>query len=313
MTKTPLSTVLAAALLAAAIAAGPASAAAPSITTDAVDEGVALTLPVSHTCKVKKGCTYTVRTVDGTANAGSDYTAATATGRARKKATFTTTLTVPTTADTACEPSETFSVHVDVTNKKGTSGFDATETIVDKNCGAPAPATTTTTPAENGPPARFSNPAGAVIDNRPRAPYQITQTCDTQMGIGAQAQAPLTGLVLDPCHVAVQCPPTGVQYCAGIASNRITGQDPKGIERVVAPLFILHYRGNTGPQTDTDVCQDFGSCTASQTAIRVQPGDWMMVECHGRHDPDEVRPGNDRKGSPVPMNLSCEASLSLVA
>jgi hypothetical protein len=315
--KTQLGTLTATLALAAAIAAGPASAAAPSVTAATGAEGTVIAVPLSHTCKVKKGCTYDVRTVNGTAVTGTDYVAAETAGFARKKKDFATTLTVQTLKDTACEPAETLTVHVAITNKKGVFGFDATQTITDKDCKTPAPAP----PAQPGQPAPPSQPAPApapkppvtIPANPPGAdvmeggdPNSATMQCRGPKTAGTPSPTG-KGFRAPACYVWETCP-TSVAECTASVSWEM---DSEGSPFYVNGWGNARVYDSLGNELDHQAkyCEGFGSCFSTQDAIRVQRGQTIVSDCSGYFDPTRLPPEQDRALDPT-VRANCVVSLS---
>jgi hypothetical protein len=257
--------------LAAVIGASPASAA----------EATAIAVPVTHTCKVKKGCTYDVRTVDGTAAAGTDYAAAHTAGYVRKKKTFTTTLIVQTLDDDACEADETFTVHVGITNRRGVFGYDVTQTVSDDDCRPPVVATQ--------PPVVVTQPPVAVT----QPPVVVTQT--TATGMSQSCDPPvMTGKIV-PCVLNLQCPATA-RACEATGRGRIATEARD--RPVSATLTRIWVYAAGGSSKLSDRCDELAECGRAFEKSYVAAGDSMTVECGGSAE--------------TPAKLSCFAEFKFL-
>jgi Calx-beta domain-containing protein len=296
MNKTRLATLIASTLTVAAVGAGPASAAPPSITTGTVDEGAVATIPVSHKCGAKK-CTYDIRTVDGTAVSGSDYTPAALAGKAKKKKTIARTLFVQTLDDASSEADETFTVRVTVTSNGKSRAFDATETIID-NDGETDPGA--------GPPGGVpTNPPGTETGNN----FSVGgRYCKTPYSAGGSRPQYGPGLQLAHCYVAVRCPTT-VESCGASAANHLREYRTPGDEAVMGSIKTTVAAVNGGRTEDADYCFDFGSCVAGVNNISLNAGDWLIADCGGAHDPNNVRPETDRLPEPDRLSITCDVNL----
>lgn len=288
-----MKTLIASTLAVAAIAAAPAAAAPVTIAPSTGAEGAALSVPISHTCGAKKGCRYTVTTVDGTARAGADFTAAPLAGRTKKGGTYSVTLSIPTVDDNECESDETFSVQVNLVNKNGTFAFDAAQTITDRaDCDEPPLPMSVPEP-----------PEGSKVETT-RTFSGVQQTCETQTDYGTPSPGSSV-FYQKPCYVHVYCPKT-VNACTGSGSTQIrasgAGAYTRGNVNAGIPSggqFIRQERQ----------CAAYGSCKAEVTGAAVKPGEFLIVECSGGQEQIRVPPGGDRE-PPTQSSILCTASLA---
>jgi hypothetical protein len=313
-----LKTLFTSSLVIAALGASSAHAAPPTIFSDSEDEGSLITLPVYHTCKVKRGCSYTVTTTSGTATAGQDFTPSTQTGFAKKRREFKVEVAVPTADDTVCEASlETFNVHVEIRNKKGTFNYDQPSTIVDRDCNTDTTGIDTTTQPTGGaakpaipdpgapPVTQPANPAGATVIT---SSDRLHQTCVTKPEYG---QNPPVGggseYTLAKCYLAVKCPTTATK-CSFQMRTQVKSENPNEFTR--GRLLMTDYTGQQpGPNLGGADCGDFGACVAERY-IGMTPGDWKLVECQAWHDPNTVRPGTQLQAPALSMQ-ACTADIEV--
>jgi hypothetical protein len=263
MNKTLTSVTTAVAL---ALMAGPAVAAPPSITSATGAEGTTLSVPVSHTCGVKKGCRYNVTTVAGTASAVNDFAPATFTGKAKKGGRFSITLPIATKDDNVAEPTETFSVHVDVSNRKGTFGFDAVQTITDND----AP----TTPTPGPPPPDDNTPQ---FETTGTASYS-SQVCALPYRFGVNYQYGAWGAFLSGCTVKLTCP---VAQCVARSESSITPETASNARYTLnSRLFVQQQNGQSAGFNSNKSCDQAGACKLDDGVLLVN-GQTAFSTCNG--------------------------------
>jgi Calx-beta domain-containing protein len=261
------------AMTAALLGAGTAHAAPPAITTDTVDEGEAFVLPISAKCQGAKRCSYQVTTVDGTAVAGGDYTAATASGSVKKKRTFATTLTVPTTDDTAPESTETFQVRVTVKRGQKVAAFTATETITDSDTATPTPPTPPT-PTPTTPP-----DTGTVTTTTTATSQGLIKECRTPFWTGVNGQFGANGFYNSGCTVQLPCP-AGTAVCSVSNESAINNETNNGTKvSLNTRTRAISASGNVFWFRDQS-CSADDWCRA-EDRVNIRGGESATVQCNG--------------------------------
>jgi hypothetical protein len=283
----------------AVIGAGTAFAAAPSVTSSSVVEGTSNVVQISHRCTTRPRCTYHVTTLDGTAKAGADYTPASAHGRVRKRHVFTATMPIDTANDDVCEDTETVTVRVRMTTRKGTTGYRTPETITDDDCAtpqtpdpqtpdpqAPAPAPAPATPQGPQPSVAIpTNPDGAAVSSSGDT-RRMAQSCTTAYSLGTPFPGS-DGYTVAPCYVWARCP-ADVARCTPLVEHHVDA---------TTHVFVLGYGkvdvyDAAGDPLSHKVLscrndQYMGTCGTTSSDVAVGTDQTVVEECDGFHNPKE--------------------------